>query len=277
MPTRIYKNRPEQDPRTPLRQHMSLEALRHVLGSGQLRLTRTDQFPDPFEGSVPKKQIDDQLPLFSSRNTFHNGSDEPWLGSGGQWLAPSLDPWAEMTMRRRAKTRSAHASCWSLGPESEAMWRLYCNDAGIHGQGVAIEYTLGSLEESIAHLDLYTSPIQYRYYHEGPAFNDELDSYFHKRLGFAHEAELRLLQYDDNHYLQHALSIAERSPEPAPLPMHVFLPWAGRRTLSRILVSPYANPEYEALVGTTVRNIDPGIVQHVQLSVLSDRLHPPQF
>ena len=114
----IYKNRALMAPATELRRYMTLDALVHILRSQQLRLTRVDAFPDPFEGSVQKQQIDDQLPLFSSRSVFFQ--------SGSDLSTPHrVDPWTEMTQWRRAKTRSAHASCWSAGHESEAMWRSY--------------------------------------------------------------------------------------------------------------------------------------------------------
>jgi hypothetical protein len=48
--------------------------------------------------------------------------------------------------------------------------------------------------------DFYISPINYRLYHEGPAFTDEMDSLLHKRLAFKAEYELRLLRYDHAHY-----------------------------------------------------------------------------
>src|SRR5206468_7046520 len=67
---------------------------------------------------------------------------------------------------------------------------------------------------SVAHHDLFVSPIRYRYYHEDNAFNDELDPFMHKRLGFAHEREVRLLKYDEAHYRNLAAAlIRERSEE----------------------------------------------------------------
>ena len=54
------------------------------------------------------------------------------------------------------------------------------------------------------------SPITYRYYHEGDAFDDELDPFMHKRMGFEHECEVRLLKYDDGHNIgvgSHALMV----------------------------------------------------------------------
>jgi hypothetical protein len=164
-----------------------------MLRNRRLRLTRVDTFPDPFEGSVPKRQIDDQLPIFSSRNAALMMSVGAYYPSMSMPPRLSLDPWTEMTLRRRAKTRSAHASCWTAGHESEAMWRLYCRDGGPEGQGVSLRSTMGKIETSVAHHDLFVSPIRYRYYHEGDAFDDELDPFMHKRMGFAHEREVRLL------------------------------------------------------------------------------------
>ncbi|MGH8771937.1 MAG: hypothetical protein ACREV2_12265 [Burkholderiales bacterium] len=177
------------DEATELRRYTTLDTLVHIFRNRQLPLTRVDKFRDPFEGSVPKKQIDDQLPIFSSRNAAQMMSVAPYY--------PSMsmpDPWTEMTLRRRAKTRSAHASCWTAGYESEAMWRLYCRDNESEGQGVALQSTLGKIEASVARHDLFVSPIRYRYYHDGDAFDDELDPFMHKRMGFAHEGEVRLLK-----------------------------------------------------------------------------------
>jgi len=66
---------------------------------------------------VPKKQIDDQVPLFigaasarammNSVAAHHPGMTRP--------IPPDEDPWIRVTRLRRARTRSAHASCWSAG------------------------------------------------------------------------------------------------------------------------------------------------------------------
>ena len=97
-----YKNRPPMDGNMELRHYTTLEALVQIFRSGQLRLTRVDKFKDPFEGSVPKKQIDDQVLLFSSRNRGTTGVMRPHRHH-------MSDPWEEWKLRRRAKTRSSHA------------------------------------------------------------------------------------------------------------------------------------------------------------------------
>src|SRR5438876_10825373 len=117
-----YKNRPPIDSATELRRYTSLNALEHMLRDKQLRLTRVDRFQDPFEASVPKKQMDDQLPIFSSANQMEMMAEsQQGMRRHSCYVK---DPRTRMTLRRRAATRSAHASCWILGPESEAMWRL---------------------------------------------------------------------------------------------------------------------------------------------------------
>lgn len=258
-------------PETPIRRYLSLAAAVSTLRDEYLRLTRLDTFDDPFEGSVPKKQIDDQVPLFSSHYFFSDGGmnyalDQP----------RSEDPWTAVTRRRRAKTRSAHVSSWAAGHESEAMWRLYCEDEGVRGQGVALESTLGRVEKSVSAHGLLVSPITYRYYHEGPAFLDELDAFFHKRLGFAHENEVRLMKYDDEHYWR--LEEAGRGAKTIDdLPTHIFLPWPAAGVIDQILVSPYASEQYEQRVREEISAILGPLGERLALSVLSERLHGPQF
>jgi len=133
-----------------LRRYTTLDALVHILRNRQLRLTRVDKFHDPFEGSVPKRQIDDQLPIFSSRNAAQIMGVAAHHPSMSMPPHRHLDPWTEMTLRRRAKTRSAHASCWTAGHESEAMWRLYCRDGEPEGQGIALQSTFGKVEAAVA-------------------------------------------------------------------------------------------------------------------------------
>jgi hypothetical protein len=272
-----YKNRAPMDEATELRRYIALEALVHIFRDQRLRLTRVDKFLDPFEGSVPKGQIDDQLPLFSSRNAIQMMSVAAHYP--GMSIPPrrNVDPWMEMTMRRRAKTRSAHASCWTAGHESEAMWRLYCRDGEVEGQGVALQSTLGRVEASVAQHDLIVSPIRYRHYHEGDAFTDELDPFMHKRMGFAHEGEVRLLKYDESHYLMLAAALTSGDPTPPDLPAHIFLDWSPVSVIEKITISPYGDEAYETRVRDAIEAIAPSLLDTVELSVLSERRYAPQF
>jgi hypothetical protein len=108
MPT--YKNRTPMNAATELRRYITLDALLRIFRNGQLRLTRVDTLDDPFEGSVTKKQIDDQTPIFSTKHinqlkclaSYYPDMDLP--------PPRRLDPQTEMTLRRQAMTRSVHAS-----------------------------------------------------------------------------------------------------------------------------------------------------------------------
>ena len=99
------------------------------------------------------------------------------------------------------------------------MWRLYCRDGGKEGQGVALRSTLEKIEASVAHHDLFVSPIKYRYYHEGDAFDDELDVFMHKRMGFKNECEVRLLKYDHTHYIELTTALTSGDPARATAPV----------------------------------------------------------
>lgn len=178
-------------------------------------------------------------------------------------------------------TRSAHASCWVAGPESEAMWRLYGQenicDISTLGHTVALQSTLGKIESSVAQHDLFVSPIRYRTYHEGEAFDDDLDMFMHKRLGFRHECEVRFLKYDRGHRDQLMNALINDSPPPPELSEHVYLGWPSNFVVESILISPYADEAYEEKVRAEIKLIDADFEKLLALSILSERRFAPQF
>jgi hypothetical protein len=280
MPMRNYKNRPPMKPDTTVWRYTSLGAVIAMLRDRQLRLTRLNSFDDPFEGSIPKQEIDDQVPILSGAHNvenmmriqshYHPDMDVP--------RTRHRDLWQELKERRLAKTRSAHASCWAAGDESEAMWRLYCRECGQPaGQGLALRSQLEKLESTVAQHDVVVSPIAYRFYHDdGPAFTDELDAFFHKRKGFKCEQEVRIIKFDEGHYNALTSSIAgysEASPAAA-LPMHIFLDWAPATAIDAITVSPYATETYESEARQEIAAIDPAFAERIELSILSEHRYP---
>src|SRR5262249_42647028 len=154
---------------------------------------------------------------------------------------------------------STHACCWAAGHESEALWRLYCTPPG---DGVAMRTTLAQLEASVAPHDLYVSPVTYRYYHEGPHFTDELDSFMHKRQGFSAENEVRLLKVDNAHF---GALITE--PTTAELPEHLFLNWPAADVITEIVLSPEAEEPFEQRARAAIEAADPSLRDRVTLSV----------
>jgi hypothetical protein len=252
----IYKNQPSVPGDTPVRRYLTLGAVIATVNTRQLRLTRVDTFhvQDSFEGSVPKQTLDDQNLLLigaESRRTMMN-SVAAWNPGMGTISPPDEDSWLRITRWRRNRTRSAHASCWSMGPESDAMWRLYCNENKSQGLGVALRTTLERLKESVATHDLYVSPIIYRPYHEGAAFTDEMDPLLHKRQGYEAERELRLLRVDEAHY--RALLPKDASvPE---LPVYFPVDWVLSKVIAEIEISPYADVNYENSVRQAIHAAD---------------------
>jgi hypothetical protein len=255
--------------------YLSLSAVIATIKARRLRLTRVDRFHDPFEGSVPKAQIDQQTVLLigaESRRTMMNRIIAHHSGTERSMLQDE-DSWTRITRLRRARTHSAHASCWSAGDESEALWRLYSADDGCQGVGVALQTTLARLEASVAAHNLYVSPITYLVYHEAPPFTDEMDSLLHKRHGFAAERELRLLKFDQAHYS----ALVPKDASVSELPEHIYVDWVLSDVIDEIVISPYAGENYENLVRIAINATDPNLADRVVLSVLNERRFQAHF
>jgi hypothetical protein len=272
-------------PSTPVWRYTDLTELEHVLRKRELRLKRVDQFADPFEGSVPKQQIDNQVPIFSSADAME--MMESCTAAQNPWDAPApprpfRDRFTLMAIRRKAAARSAHASCWTRAEEIEPRWRLYCND-GAPGQGVAMRAKFERLAASVAHHGLVVRDIQYRRYLVGPAFTEDVAAFLHKREGFRDEEEIRLLNYNEQHknQLAYALTADGRfgtpPPQPAELPTHIFVGWNALEVLEAIVVSPYATAEYEQRVRAALAAIDPAAASLIALSRFNERSSDPLF
>jgi hypothetical protein len=204
-------------PGTPLWRYTHLNELENVLRDRKLRLTRVDQFPDPFEGSVPTQQIEDQGVIIRGGVLMRMAMGSIAAHYPGHMEAPPhdpRDPHELITIRRRAAARSVHASCWTMAPETEPRWRLYCSDDDAPGQGVAMRTTFERLEGSVARHHLIVRDIQYRRYQVGAAFPDDLAPFLHKREGFKDEEEVRLLNYNEQQPLIQLSRFNERSSDP---------------------------------------------------------------
>jgi len=281
MPTQTYKNRAEISPDISLWHYSSIDAIAAILRSHSLRLSRVDTFRDPFEGSVPKQQMEDETLLFLSahaRQRQYNSLRGHYPQMRGVDADPFRDLWADMTHRRRALVASSHAICWAAGDESEALWRLYCNHTERSGQGVALRTTLLKLESAVAGNDLIISPVRYRPYHEGPAFSDHLDALFHKRRGFRAESELRVLRYDELQYQSLMETLRDpQAPVPPALEPYFFLNWATHNAVDAIVISPYASDTYEQEARSAIASVDRAFHSLIELSELSERRYAPNF
>jgi hypothetical protein len=219
--------------------------------------------------------MDDQDLLFigaESRRHMMN-SVAPHYPGMARTPPPDEDSWSRMTRLRRARTRSAHASCWSLGNESEALWRLYCNDDDCQGRGVALRTTLAGLKQSVGVHDLDVRPITYIEYQEAPPFTNDMAPLFHKRLGFRADQEVRLLKFNEEHFT----ALIPKDASVPQLDEYIYLPWALRDIIDKIFISPYADEDYEQRVRDAVQKADSTLADRVALSELHERRNPPRF
>jgi hypothetical protein len=254
--------------------YLSLRAVIDTIEKLQLRLTRVDTFQDPFEGSVTKKQMDDQNIILAgggSKRAMLNAVAAHYPGMA-RIPPPDEDPWIRITRWRRARTRSSHASCWSAGDESELLWRLYCKDDG-PGLGVALLTTLARLKQSVAVHNLRVGPITYLKYHEAPAFPDDMGPLMHKRHGFSSERELRLLKFNEAHFK----ALVPKDASARELDEHIYLDWVLRDVIDEIIISPYADDEYEQRVRDDIKRADPILGGRVALSELHERRYAALF
>jgi hypothetical protein len=270
-----YKNRPENVPSdAPLRRHLSLRALLAMAKTRELRLTRIDTYPDPFEGTTPKKQSDNFSLLLMRSNTHVRRLQTSLSDADVAKLVPE-DSFTRHERLRRLQIASAHACCWSCGEESEALWRLYGTEDGApQGLGIALKTTLARLESSLQPYDeeLYVSPIRYRHYHLDEQFDDPIDWYMTKRKGFEYEQEVRVLCVDKAHYDKYSNSTA-----PSELPEHKFYPWPILDHVEEITISPYADVVYEDIVEHLLGKIDPKLVPLLKPSILSARHYAVRY
>jgi len=281
-----YKNRRTDVPGgTEVRRYISLAAAVRTVRDQKLRLALVDylrQTYDPFEGSVPMAEINNRVVIFSGH--YHNRS--MWQQVAPHFsmevkLAETQDPWERVQRINRAKILSTHVGCWTYGHESEGMWRLYCSDDDVRGRGVALQTTLEKLEASVRRYDVAVSPIHYRYYHEVDprGFDDALDQFFHKRMGFAHENEVRLVKQNAEHFNRLIAPDARTGnvPEPSPggMPDHLALDDWDPTVIEEITISPYADDDYEADVRDAMARA--GSVIPVERSVLDPRRFRAQY
>ena len=212
-----------------------------------------------FEESVTKQQMEQQETILLIAASQQQPSDE--------------DRRALIKRLRQARIRSSQASCWSCGYESELLWRYYCADNNCPGVGVALRTTLARLEASVEVHNLYVRAIKYRDYQEAPPFTGDMSPLFHKRHGFADERELRLLKFNEEHF-QTLIPKDASVPE---LDEYIYLSWALGDVIDKIIISPYADEDYEQRVRDAIQKADSTLADRVALSELHERQNPPHF
>lgn len=171
--------------------YMDFPKLLHLVASRKLYFRRADLLPDRWEGAVGTMARKPQWDAFY-RNFFARIVREPPPGF------PALSEeeatrQAEELFRGYAdrKTRDCHTfvNCWHENErESEAMWRLY---SAYLQNAVAIRTTVGRLTEALGDdPDVDIGRVKYTDYDKHFVGKHV---FFHKRLSFSHEREIRAI------------------------------------------------------------------------------------
>ena len=251
---------------TVLLRYMSFAKFVAMLSRRALHLCRLDALGDKdrFEGSLPRGQReriikdlvrelqDDPPPELIEARERVRGS-----GRAIEWHAE-----AQVRAYTLALRRSAYVSCWSQGPESEAMWRLYCEG----NEGVAMVTTYAKLRESLHESNLFISPVRYiDYRRDRLPGRDLIQQIIHKRIGFVHEREVRVVYWSRENF--RVVGPHEEAPETQ---HSVLIPWDIESALDHIIVSPFSPHWYPEAVAAVLHAFNPTLEAKMTLSELGE-------
>lgn len=247
-----------------LLRYMSFAKFVAMLSSRSLHLCRLDELGDKdrFEGSLPRGQHERLV-----RELIQELEKNPppaLIDARKRWTSARRDVEWEAEAQLRAYTlalrSSTYVSCWSQGPESEAMWRLYCEGH----EGVAMVTTLAKLRRSLDNADVLISPVRYIDYREETLpGRDYLQQLVHKRIAFEHEREVRVL-----HRPQAPLRIGLPFEPTGSGPLNKFISWDAERALDCLILSPFAPEWYPDAVSAVVKSFAPALAERLKLSEL---------
>ena len=261
-------------PRTSPCQHvwryLPLERLLTAIETHQLSLTLLGKYSkdDPYETSVPKlvEQDDCQI-IYQSQVMCGFADDEDIEATHYEELGESdLVRHRRLIARRRALLRSAHASCWRSGDESEAMWRLYCPEKDKVTTGVAIRSTFQKLQDSIKDVSTVVSAIAYIDYKTDRfvRHREPYDPALHKRKAFEHEQEVRVLRFSPVDFERAGTDESHSAPE------RVTIAWNADAVIEKVVPNPRAAAGYLEAVTRAIESVSPSIAKLVQASDLAE-------
>ncbi len=153
-----------------------------LIATQRLPFPRSDQFKDPFEGSLPYNLSTQKL-----RDEIAKGGDKSVIENSRQ--RELLDAKSRLVERFR---QNIYISCWHANEfESAAMWDLYNAD-------IAIQTTYAALEKQLPGL-VYLGMVDYLDYQTVELVRLNLIKlHYCKRSSFAHENEVRALIVDND-------------------------------------------------------------------------------
>lgn len=217
--------------------YLDISKLIWTIENNALWFSRLDLLGDPHEGSITPAMAEARTKILDEH--AHAIRD----------LAKTKREFRQISENTKTST---YANCWHMGNyESEAMWRLYCPD----GKGIAIQSTYSALFDSLeSKKDVYIGLIKYIDY-EKAWFPDGNLFYpvMHKRLGFSHESEVRLVTA----LIKHLTLGVEVGP------VGVTIPWDYKLVIDAIYVNPYAPDYYVDVLKSLLSKYDSALMSKI--------------
>jgi hypothetical protein len=225
--------------------YMSFSRFVWLLQKKQLWLSRADLLGDPWEISLAGNQLE------------HVIARQPITPLS---LSEKMPETAMQRSERIIKMwrRKTFVCCWSASEhESHALWRIYCRSV----EGVAVQTTLGRLQESVGGLPVY------RVTYEIPGSRRQTptlpDLVAKKRPAFAYEREVRVVLSTDR----------KDGPDSEREILGHGLDWDPEKNLEQIRIHPEADNSFMETVAALVELYAPALKDRVALSEMNAR--PP--
>lgn len=247
---------PSSDKSLILWRYLGLAKLIALLSDKKLHFARADILGDQHEGSITKSMMEAARQQYADRDNLSK---------------------IESGFRKKPMKESIFISCWCMEPESEAMWKLYCGD----NYGVAITVVYRDIEAFSNSQGLHIAPVKYLDYQiDGFPRDNLLYPFFHKRLAFAHEKEVRIVEWCDDQLP--GISV-EEYPPPADKKVadehkkraeerkvergtSILLEFDVETLVRTIVVHPYAPEWYFRVIKLVVEKFTPILVEKVKWS-----------
>ena len=231
--------RPPENPDAPIWRYMDFAKLVDLMERHSLFFCRVDRLGDPFEGSMPRRNVEGRAAHFAAQGLpLHVAEDMPRL--------------------HRLTREETAVHCWHVNPhESAAMWKLYLQGS----DGVVIRSTFGRLAESLADAPerVFVGLVDYLDYEfDGIRDPPLIAPVLTKRISFEHERELRAMVWFP---AQMHVPPEERTWD-AGLYVRVDI----SRLIEAVYVAPTAADWFADLVDRVVRHYLPDVpIQHSDL------------
>lgn len=236
--------------------YLSTSQLLSILEKDKLRFTRTDEFPDPYEGTLPEKVLE-EIDFHSLESGLPNkvlkDEEADFIFRGGY---NSIETFQNTFFH----------NCWNFKSyESKPMWDSKSKD----GEGVAIKTTVEDLIGCFEVFDkdyVFVGLVEYGDYNNFyQKFRDIIDTedwksvHFHKPIEFEEENELRAMvsllptpeatPFDDSS----KYNVGEEvSLDWSKQPSGVDIPINKNRLIQEVRLSPYADDWQKQIIKDTL-------------------------